>query len=61
MDDDDVFEAGVTYSFGMKLLANSGCIFADNANITLNGGELTVDADYSGIDKETPCFSTYMQ
>lgn len=62
MDDDDIFEVVGHYSFGMKLLANSGCIlFADNANITLNGGELTVDADYSGIDKETPCFSTYMQ
>lgn len=49
MDDDDVFEAGVTYSFGGLLYANSGYEFDTDWPMSLNNGDIEYDAYYTTI------------
>ena len=49
MDDDDVFEAGVTYSFGGLLYANSGYEFDTDWSMSLNFGDIEYDAYYTTI------------
>ena len=49
MDDDDVFEAGVTYSFGGLLYANSGYEFDTDWSMSLNNGDIDYDAYYTTI------------
>ena len=56
MDDDDVFEAGKYYSYGVTLFANEGYYFSSDTVPTVNGGTDLVDPLASGYDDEFNCF-----
>ncbi len=47
--DDDVFEAGKSYTLGCTLIADAGYIFAEDAEVLLNGGDVGVDEKFTTI------------
>ncbi|MCQ2405390.1 MAG: dockerin type I repeat-containing protein, partial [Clostridia bacterium] len=52
LEDDDVFEAGKSYALGCTLIADAGYIFAEDAGVFLNGGDVGVDEKFTEIDSE---------
>ena len=49
LDEDDLFIEGNTYAFGLALFADDGYKFDESTVISINGGEVPIDEDYTYI------------
>ena len=47
MGPEDVFEIGKIYSYGWTLYAEDGFTFDEDATVTINGGEVAIDWEYT--------------